>query len=112
MLTPFARCRVRPGRRTRAARHELQGDSMGTTFRKVTRRTLICGGMSVAAAAPIRAFAVTPFTARCGTHTGSQQNVTIFLARMLQALERDSNGAIKISLFPNSSLGSMGAMAT
>ena len=52
-----------------------------------------------------------PLQLRCGTDTQPSQVVTQSVAAMLENIERESGGAVKIALYPSSSLGSAGSMA-
>ena len=88
--------------------------TMSGSIGNSNRRYFIASGVSAVAsvAFPRRAWAVTPFQAKCGSHTGALQSVTVHAAQMFKDLERDTKGAIQIEFFPNSALGTESAMVS
>jgi TRAP-type transport system periplasmic protein len=73
----------------------------------LSRRSLVASTIaaSTSLCVPVRSQAISTFRARCGTDTAPNQSSTRFLTEMFQAIERETNGAVKVEVFPASALG-------
>jgi tripartite ATP-independent transporter DctP family solute receptor len=70
------------------------------------------GSAVLATVVPLRARAAAPLVLRCGTDTQPTQLTTQSVVAMCDAIDKATNGAVKISIFPSSILGKADAMAS
>jgi tripartite ATP-independent transporter DctP family solute receptor len=81
---------------------------------RLSRRAWCAAAGSAALATSVPSFsrAAGPLVLRCGTDTQATQLTTLSVVAMCEAIEKASNGAVKISLFPASILGNASAMVS
>jgi len=72
----------------------------------------IAGAAAFAASLPSPANAAAPLVLKCGTDTQPNQFTTKAVFEMADAIEKASNGAVKIAIFPSSQLGTAESMAS
>jgi len=72
----------------------------------------IAGAAALAASMPRRANAASPLVLKCGTDTQPNQFTTKAVVAMADAIEKASNGAVRIEIFPSSQLGTAESMAS